>query len=75
MIKTQPKKIAKDFKSSFSNLGNIKSEKSINQINKLHSVLINLEEKCNKSIANKYLIGFLEDKGVHSYEEYINSLV
>ena len=52
-----------------------KSEGSIKQINQLHKALTNLEQKCNKNIAHKYLVGFLEEKGVKSYEEYINSLV
>jgi len=53
----------------------VKSPNSIKLINKLHKSLTNLENNCNTRIANKYLIGFLEEKGVRSYEEFINSLV
>ena len=74
MIMDTPAKIDKDFRTKIMNLHKVKSENSINQINKLHRALSNLEEKCNEQIANKYLVGFLEEKGVHSYEEFINSL-
>ena len=56
-------------------LQKIKSENSIKQINKLHKALSTLEEKCNQQIANKYLKGFLENKGVETYTEYIDSLI
>jgi len=56
-------------------LERIKSSNSINQINRLHSTLIKLEEKCNMKVAEKYLVGFLEQKGVNSYQDYIDSLV
>jgi len=74
MIMDTPTKIDKDFRTRIMNLHKVKSENSIKQINKLHKALSTLEERCNDQIANKYLIGFLEEKGVHSYEEYINSL-
>ena len=69
-----PTKIDKDFRTKIMNLHKVKSENSIKQINKLHQALHSLEEKCDEQIANKYLVGFLEEKGVHNYEEYINSL-
>jgi len=56
-------------------LENIKSSNSINQINRLHRTLITLEEKCNMKVAENYLIGFLEQNGVNSYQDYIDSLV
>lgn len=55
-------------------LQKIKSNKNIMQVNKLHTTLTSLEIKFNQQIANKYLVGFLEDKGVKSYDDYIDSL-
>jgi hypothetical protein len=69
-----PTKISKDFRTKIMNLHKVKSENSIKQINKLHQALSSLEERCDEQIANRYLVGFLEEKGVRSYEEYINSL-
>ena len=59
----------------FSHLYKVKSENSIKLINKLHNSLNILEEKCSQSVANKYLNGFLEEKGVNSYKEFIDSLI
>ena len=69
-----PKKANIGYRKNLLKLQNIKSAQSIQLINKLHRSLYNLEEKCNENIAKKYLIGFLEEKGVNSYEEFINSL-
>ncbi len=74
MIMKTPEKIVKDFNSKISKLCKTKSENSISQINNLHKSLINLEIKCDKSVAHRYLIGFLEEKGAKSYEEYIENL-
>jgi len=68
-------KIDHHFNGDITQLQKVKSEFSIKQINKLHKALITLEEKCNQQIANKYLNGFLEEKGVKTYTEYINSLI
>ncbi len=52
----------------------IKSPKSILQILKLHQSLNDLESKCSVRIAEKYLNGFLESKGVKSFTEFIKEL-
>jgi len=48
-----------------------KSPQSIFEMNKLNKTLSNLEDKCDIHIAQKYLNGFLEDKGADSLEEFL----
>ena len=61
--------------SIISEIQRIKSPNNIKQISKLHHALIKLEKNCSNTIAEKYLAGFLEDKGVRSFKEYISGLV
>ena len=69
-----PTKINNELRTKIMNLHHVKSENSIKQINNLHMVLSSLEEIRDEQTANKYLNGFLEEKGVSNYEDYINSL-
>lgn len=55
-------------------LQEVKSAKSIIEINKIRNAITILENRYNNSIAKKYLIGFLEEKGFTSFNEYVNCL-
>jgi len=69
-----PEKITELFSKRIERLYKTKSQSSINQVNELHQSLVSLEKTRDQHVADKFLVGFLEDKGFRSYEEFINSL-
>ncbi len=61
-------------KKNTSSLQEVKSAKSIIEINKIRNAVTILENRYDNSIAKKYLVGFLEEKGFTTFNEYVNSL-
>ena len=51
-----------------------KSAQSIFEMDKLNKTLSKLRDKCSAIIAQKYLTGFLENKGANTLEEYLAKL-
>ncbi len=58
---------------AFSELQKVKSTNTNSQINKLHNTLSAIERKSNVEVAKKYLNGFLEERGINSLKQFINS--
>ncbi|MEE9349877.1 MAG: hypothetical protein V3U80_07510 [Flavobacteriaceae bacterium] len=57
-----------------SEIRRIQSPKSMLEINKLNKILNSLEKRCNVNVAEKYLNGYLENKGVKSFNEFVSKL-
>ena len=59
---------------AFSDLEKIKTTKNIFKINKLCNTLSAIKKNSNIEVAKKYLIGFLEERGMSSLKQFITSL-
>ncbi len=57
-----------------SEIQRIKSSESIIQINRLQKTLTEIEINCSSKVAEKYLNGYLENRGVTSFKDFIANL-
>lgn len=75
-VKTNNKsKLRSKIDPAFSTLEKIKSTNNNLEINRLYNALSVIENNNNINVAKKYLVGFLEERGISSLEEYINDLI
>jgi 3-methyladenine DNA glycosylase Tag len=68
-------KISSKIDPAISTLQEINTTGNIDEIDKLHHKLFTIETNNNVNVAKKYLSGFLEERGVNSLKEFINSIL